>query len=248
MLYNFDDLSFQILTIDRFSHKKGIFDVKGRPYASLSIRINGTGRFEIGGKSFLSEVGDLLFIPVNMPYRVEYSGGESIVVHFSSCNYFEAESISLENPTAITVQLQHLLQTWQSRHSINQAKSILYDVLEKIATEKRLLLHDTAIVSCIRYLDAHFADPELDIASVCAVCFISVSALQRAFAEHLGTSPRQYLIQLRMNRALELLARDELSIKEIAFACGFSDEKYFSRAFKKKYKRSPSHLRRHVSV
>ena len=248
MLYNFDELSFQILTIDRFSHKKGLFEVKGRPYASLSLRIDGRGDFTVDGKTLESTPGDLLFIPSNTPYRVEYSGGESIVVHFSRCNYREAESISPENAAAISVRFEQLLQAWRSNRSVNAAKSALYGILETVAAEKRLQLRDTAIVNCIRYMDAHFTDPELDIASVCAAGFISVSALQRAFAEHLGTSPRQYLIRLRMNRALQLLSQEGYSIREIALACGFTDEKYFSRAFKKIYGYSPSRLRKHVTV
>ena len=45
-----------------------------------------------------------------------------------------------------------------------------------------------------------------------------------------------------MEKALELLSEGELSIKEIAFTCGYSDEKYFSRAFRKKYGCPPSHF------
>lgn len=71
---------------------------------------------------------------------------------------------------------------------------------------------------------------------------MSVSSLQRAFNKYLRVSPEQYLIRLRMNHALNLLTMNELSVKEIAFACGFTDEKYFSRAFKKKYGYSPSQI------
>ena len=52
----------------------------------------------------------------------------------------------------------------------------------------------------------------------------------------------QHIIRLRMNKALRLLTEDCLPVKEIAFLCGFSDEKYFSRAFRKYYGYPPSHL------
>ncbi|MBQ8040550.1 MAG: helix-turn-helix transcriptional regulator [Lachnospiraceae bacterium] len=61
-------------------------------------------------------------------------------------------------------------------------------------------------------------------------------------------SPKQYLIQLRMNRALELLTKNEISVKEISFACGFTDEKYFSRAFKKRYGYPPSQLKNNMII
>ena len=85
-----------------------------------------------------------------------------------------------------------------------------------------------------------------DIEAACEAAFVTASTLQRGFAKHVGMSPKQYLTQLRMNRALELLADNELSVKEISLACGFVDEKYFSRAFKKKYGCSPSQMRKHI--
>ena len=248
MLYNFDALSFQILTVDRFFHKKGVFDVKARPYAAFSFRISGTGDFEIANKRLVTNPGDVLFIPANMPYRVEYSSGESIVVHLESCNYCEAENFSFQNVTQIEHRFQRLLESWNEQHSVNRAKSIVYDVLDKIADNKKTSIDDTSFARCVRYMDEHFNEPDLDVEAVCRYGFISVSSLQRAFGEYLGMSPKQYLIKLRMNRALELLSENELSVREVSAACGFADEKYFSRAFKKKYGYAPSQLRNHMIV
>jgi hypothetical protein len=94
MIYNFDNLIFQILTVDRFYHNKGIFNVKARPYAALSLRVAGTGEFKIGGKSFVTAPGDILFIPADAPYEVEYSVSESIVANLECCNYTEPEVFS----------------------------------------------------------------------------------------------------------------------------------------------------------
>jgi transcriptional regulator GlxA family with amidase domain len=51
-----------------------------------------------------------------------------------------------------------------------------------------------------------------------------------------------------MNKALQLLVENRLSVKEISFLCGFSDEKYFSRAFREKYGYPPSQLRDHIVI
>jgi len=248
MIYNFDDLSFQILTVDRFFHQKGVFEVKPRPYAALSFRVSGTGKFEIGTKRFTTKPGDVLFLPANIPYKVEYSVSESIVVHFDQCNYSEVENICLENSSTINIGFENLLEVWNKKRSINQAKSIIYDILDKMSNDQKISIDNTAVSNCVRYIDAHFCDPKVYIETVCGVAFISVSSLQRAFAKYFGMSPKQYLIQLRMNRALELLTENELSVKEISFVCGFTDEKYFSRAFKKKYGYSPSLFRKHMIV
>ncbi len=248
MIYNDDDLSFRILMVNRFFHKEGVFEVKARPYAAFSYRVSGTCLFEIDGKAMSAKAGDVLYIPAGTPYKVEYSVGESIVVHFEYCNYSEAENVSLSNPSDIGVQFLRLMELWSDRHSVSQAKSIIYDILDRMANDQKLSIRDGSVAACIQYMQEHFGDPELDIEAVCSASFISVSSLQRAFAKYFGISPGQYLIGLRMNRALELLNEDALSVKEIAFLCGFADEKYFSRAFKKRYGLSPKHLRDHMTV
>lgn len=248
MIYNDDFLFFRVLTINRFFHKEGIFDVNGRPFASLSFRISGSSTVEADGKTLTTEPGDVLFIPADTPYRVEYSFSEIIVIHFEQCNHFEAESIGLENKAAIENRFRHLLEVWNERHSMNQAKSVIYDILEKIASEKELMAEHTLFSECVRYINEHFCDPELSIETVCREKFISASGLQRAFRNRLGVSPKQYIDKLRMSRSLELLTDAFLSVKEIAFACGFKDEKYFSRAFKNKYGHPPSQFRKNLCI
>ncbi|MBN2712230.1 MAG: helix-turn-helix transcriptional regulator, partial [Planctomycetes bacterium] len=47
-----------------------------------------------------------------------------------------------------------------------------------------------------------------------------------------GISPSEYLQRLRMQRAFSLLRSSQMSVKEIAYACGFSDPAYFSRCIR----------------
>jgi hypothetical protein len=42
MIYSFDELSFQILTVGHFFHRNGVYDVKPRPFAAFSFRISET--------------------------------------------------------------------------------------------------------------------------------------------------------------------------------------------------------------
>jgi len=248
MIYNFDELSFQVLTVGRFYHQNGFFDVNARPYAALSFRVRGTGDFKIGTKHFITKPGDVLFLPANTPYKVEYSVSESIVVHFDKCNYSEVENICFENSASINLGFEHLLKAWNEQRSINRTKAIIYDILDKMATDQQESINDTVVKSCVRYMEKHYCDPKLDVETLCSMFFISVSSLQRGFANYLATSPKQYLIQLRMDRALELLTKNEISVKEISFACGFTDEKYFSRAFKRRYGYPPSQLKNNMII
>lgn len=243
MIYNFDGLSFQVVTVDRFVHEEGAFTVKPRQYAALSFRVTGQGDFKIGNKHLPVKQGDVLFIPSGVSYEVEYTVSESIVVHLQSCNYHEAEAFGVENSTELLWLFQQLCDEWHRRRSINGAKSALYGILDKIECDKNTSIDNAAFAACLRYIESHFCDPSLDIGTVCKRGAISVSSLQRLFLQHFGVSPMQYVIKLRLDRALHLLVENRCSVKEISYLCGFSDEKYFSRAFKKKYGYPPSRLR-----
>lgn len=243
MIYNYEDLSFGILTIDRFYHEKGVFKVKARPYAALSFRESGTGTFKIGNKTFTVNPGDVLFIPADTSYEVEYSVSESIVANLRLCNYSEPEMFELSGRTDFSHMFLKILEEWQTVHSVNRAKASVYNILEKISEYNDDKIENTSFSACVRYIESNFCDPDLDIKAVCDACFTSTSSLQRLFLKHFGISPKQYVIKLRMNKALELLIEDGLSVREISLACGFEDEKYFSRAFKKKYGYPPSILR-----
>ena len=62
--------------------------------------------------------------------------------------------------------------------------------------------------------------------NICTEYFI------RSFKKHVGKTPKEYLIQYRINQAISLLLSTDLSISDIAQQCGFTDVSYFSRCFK----------------
>lgn len=74
---------------------------------------------------------------------------------------------------------------------------------------------------------------DISIKEVAEEAQISERYLRKIFAEHLNLAPKEYMNQLRINHAIDLLRMSELSIKEICYECGFQSPQYFSRIFKK---------------
>lgn len=72
---------------------------------------------------------------------------------------------------------------------------------------------------------------------------LSYAQFSRKFKERTGMSPSEYLFMLRIAKAKKLLLNSTLLIREIAEACGFENEYYFSNFFKKHTSRSPSEFR-----
>lgn len=80
-----------------------------------------------------------------------------------------------------------------------------------------------------------------------ARCGCSPTHLVRLFHRYFHTTPRQFLIDLRIQRARQLLADETFSIKEIAAAVGYDDALNFSTCFRKRFGVSPREYRKQLS-
>jgi Transcriptional regulator containing an amidase domain and an AraC-type DNA-binding HTH domain len=92
-------------------------------------------------------------------------------------------------------------------------------------------------------LEARSAEAELTIDEVARAAGMSNSTLRRMFVEHLAMTPVQYLQDLRLARARDFLAKTSLGVKEVAARVGYADPLYFSKAFRRKFGRTPSEAR-----
>ncbi|HEY3376694.1 MAG TPA: AraC family transcriptional regulator, partial [Armatimonadota bacterium] len=73
--------------------------------------------------------------------------------------------------------------------------------------------------------------------------YVSPDYLRHLMREYTARSPIRHALELRLQRACDLLLTSALSIKEIGQRCGFDDQAYFSRLFKKGIGLSPSQYR-----
>lgn len=79
----------------------------------------------------------------------------------------------------------------------------------------------------------------LNIAELALELKVSYRWFRRAFAQHTGLSPHQYLLEIRLARARDLLAQTSLPLKEIGARIGFEDAQYFCRLFHEKVGMTP---------
>jgi AraC-like DNA-binding protein len=81
------------------------------------------------------------------------------------------------------------------------------------------------------------------IRKISKIASMAPSTLLPVFKKVTGYSPIDYLLQVRLSKAAELLQRTSDSISSISLSCGFTDSNYFSRQFKKRYNMSPRDYR-----
>ena len=83
-----------------------------------------------------------------------------------------------------------------------------------------------------KYIEDHF-DKDISLDDVSRVVNISPYYFSKVFKEECGLNFIEYLTNIRIDKAKELLEKSNLSIKEICISCGYTDPNYFSRSFKK---------------
>jgi len=102
------------------------------------------------------------------------------------------------------------------------------------------------IARAIDYIESQF-DKELSLSQVASAVCVSAGHLAHIFKASTGMSLFDYLLNFRIDKARHLLRNTDLSISESAFACGFNDSAYFSRAFKKITGQTPRQFRKSVA-
>jgi transcriptional regulator GlxA family with amidase domain len=87
-------------------------------------------------------------------------------------------------------------------------------------------------------------DKGLSIARIASECSLSRSHFSRAFKKNTGLSPRDWFLQMRLDRARGLLSESALTISQISLDCGFADQSHFTRVFTRVVGITPFNWRR----
>jgi AraC-like DNA-binding protein len=92
------------------------------------------------------------------------------------------------------------------------------------------------------YVAAHLSE-STDLAMLAAVAGVSIHHFARGFKQSAGMTPHYYLTQKRVERAQDMLANTNLSMSEIAYAVGFSDQSHLARHFRQMLGITPGQFR-----
>ena len=95
------------------------------------------------------------------------------------------------------------------------------------------------------YIQAHL-DQKIRLDEIASEIGMSQFYFCRWFRQSMGIAPYQYVIQQRIERAKTLIKRHELSLVEIAFECGFSNQSHLIHHFKKQIGMTPSQYRQQL--
>lgn len=112
---------------------------------------------------------------------------------------------------------------------------------------KEITREHALLSKVVKFMENHIEEPA-KIEDISKRFGLTQRTLERLFRRHLNTLPSDYNLCLRLKHAREYLFYSEMSVKEIALACGFSSPAVFCRAFRRLHRLSPRQYRRQVSA
>jgi len=127
----------------------------------------------------------------------------------------------------------------------SQATIITHWVIRSILGENldlRPVSTEYSVARAQHYIEQHFSD-EISVEQLAELGHISVSGFNRAFKKEMYTTPIEYLIGVRVEKAKVLLRRKDIPITEVAARCGFGSSAHFSTSFKRLTNVTPSEYR-----
>ncbi|MGI6011904.1 MAG: helix-turn-helix domain-containing protein [Ruminococcus sp.] len=109
--------------------------------------------------------------------------------------------------------------------------------------ENYATVNSKRVAACIRYMKAHIDRP-VTLEELAKEVHLSPYYLNRIFKRYTDASPGEFMLNLRLSRAKQLLVTTTHPIYIISEMCGYRDPDYFIRIFKKKIGATPLRYRR----
>lgn len=229
-----------------------VYSPKGRRYQSecrssfgLSFCQSGKIVYTINGKDVISDPSCAVILPQYASYRLYgIETGYFPLINFTASGTAPIDDIPcipINNKEFYMREFSRLKQYKLFGHSRLEAMHILYGILTALSGETELL--HPSLAAAISYIENNYTDPTLSNVRLAADANISEVYLRKLFSEELGTTPKQYVINIRIKKAKQLLCESTDTISDIAEQCGFTNSYHFCRTFKSVVNMTPTQYR-----
>ena len=222
------------------SEKGKRIDMVRRNSYGISFCLCGQITYTMNGKEFVSTKDNAVLLPKNGTYSL-HGDKEGLfpLINFD-CENFDLDEIAvlpLEDPLFLINDFDKLKELFNRKESHYKIYGTFYCLLDKLFMEKT---KSNPLLTVIRYIEENLADPELTNEKIAKKKGISEVYLRKLFIASFNITPRQYVINSRIQKAKSMLTETPFSVTAIAEACGFSSLYHFCRAFKEKTGMTPS--------
>jgi len=123
--------------------------------------------------------------------------------------------------------------------------SLLYELFSLLAEKAAPKSEESMLIKkAYSIINCNFSNPDFNVSMLAEMLGLHFNYFSVLFKQETGISPIKAICECRFLNADKMLRFTDKSIKEVAVSCGFADEFYFSRSFKKRFGKSPREYRK----
>ncbi len=147
-----------------------------------------------------------------------------------------------------TTALDMMLTMIAAQHGQDLASNVAEQVLhspirhhsehQRMSLPARIGARHPKLVTIIERMEENLEDP-LSPSLLAKQAGLSTRQLERLFRRYLDRSPKRYYLELRLKKARSLLLQTDMSVINVALACGFTSPSHFSKCYRAFYGRTP---------
>ena len=247
-MFNNERFEFKILSVLRLKFPISCRYSPARQYNALIFRIHGKAEVVKGDDRIRLNKNEVTFVPEGYDYNIDTLSEEEVVVIHFNASFSSRQSFKTmraPNPDVFSTLFDKLLIAWENRPLgyVYRMDSLFLSILEQIARQSIETHADSLelrIQNSVNLIHENIANSSFSIENLASKTGYCASYFRRVFHEEMGVSPKEYLISLRIKRAIALLESGYYSVEQVAELSGFDSAKYFSTIFKRSTGKTPS--------
>jgi two-component system response regulator YesN len=181
----------------------------------------------------------------------EFASQSALIMHYLFLEVFLTIAQFVSDLSAGTEpgtpEMQEIEKALQRGTSSEQIRAELKQMISSalVFRNNQANYQRTMVIQKARaYVEEHFDDPDLQMSHVARKFNLSPNHFSTVFSQQVGEPFRDYLTNLRINRAKELLRTTNLTSAQVAYQSGYNDAHYFSTFFRKKTGFAPLQFRK----
>ncbi len=228
-----------------FPYKDMLWSCPERDEYGIVLCETGKSIFTQNGVSVVSEPNTVVFLPKGASYTLyEEKGGVYYCINFDC-----------EIPEPITdllvMNIEHqdrYVKSFFKIQGLNAAENNELGLLKHVYEFMEMLVKEYnnkkyPLMPVISYIEKNYSDCDLTNQTLAEKSGYTEAYMRQLFKAQFGTTPKQYILDVRLQHASKMLADSNKKVTDIASDCGFANLAHFSRAFRDKFGESPIEYR-----
>lgn len=209
--------------------------ISNRESYGLSLCLDGQLTYSHKGKTYISDKNRIVFLPRGESYTIhgDKAGVFPVINFFCNETFCDTVvSLPIKNVEPYFADFEKIKTLSLFENNRLKIMSVFYNILQRIASES---VRSYGVLSpAIKMIEEECFDADITVTALAEKCNMSEAYFRRLFLGKMGVSPKQYIIDIRIEKAKQLLSDGVLKVNAIAEKCGFANPYHFSRIFRQK--------------